>query len=397
MLRVIATRPAAQARSNPRLVRASPRKRMTPTLARAFRAGGIHRAMVPMSLALACFTPIAARAQQVPGLTVRWQAPARCPQQAEVSERVRKLSGSRSSVQGALQADGTITQADDGRFHLKLLLRAGGLVGERNIDSSSCADLSRAAAVAIALLLHSDEPLNAGMLGDEHSLPGARETSEAAGGSTVPAADRPQSENENQSRVDLPKQTQRSEPPGERAQTETLPSGRREHVRLRAPLAASSVGPLPRPEWGVSLAVGASSANWQFWLEGSEWKKQQVPAGDFPGYSASVRRASASLRGCRASRFSAFELAPCLVVSVEHVSAAGAGENVAPQSQQVNWLSAGVGVQGRVYLGSWFSLTLSVDGVIEASRPRIFIGGVGLVDQIAPAAFTAMVGPEWIL
>ena len=366
---------------------------MTSTLARPLGAGGVRRPVLLMLLALAWLAPRKALAQQVPGLTVRWDAPARCPQQGEVSERVRRLSGSPTSVQGALQADGTITQADDGRFHLKLLLRSGGLVGERNIDSRSCADLTRAAAVAIALLLHSDEPLSKGMLGDEHALDGAHEGSEPAGGPAVPADDRPQPENK-PGPNELPK---RPEPPHERREATTESSNHREHVRLRAPLAALSVGPLPRPDWGVSLAVGASYVNWRFWLEGIEWLKQEVPSKDFPGYSASVKRASASLRGCRASRFSMFELAPCLVVSLEHVTASGTGENVAPQSQHVNWLSAGVGAQGRVYLANWFSLTLSVDAIIEASRPRLSIGGVGLVDQIAPAAFTAMVGPEWIL
>jgi hypothetical protein len=374
----------------------APRKRMRSTLARHFPSYSLRWAVALILIALSWLAPRKALAQRVAGLTIRWEAPARCPQQRDVSEGVRKLSGSPTSVQGELQADGTITQADDGRFHLRLLLRSGGLVGERNIDSRSCADLSRAAAVAIALLLHSDEPLSQEVLGGEHSADGAHEGAERVSGPAVPADDRPQPENK-PTASEPPKQTQELDAASEHGDATTQPSNHREHVRLRAPIAALSVGPLPRPDWGLSFAVGASYVNWRFWLEGTDWLQQTVPSKDFPGYSANVKRRTASLKACRASRFSVFEVAPCLVVSLEHVSAAGAGPNVAPQSQQVNWIGAGVGVQGRVYLASWLSLALSFDGTIEASRARLSIGGVGLVDQVAPAAFTTMVGPEWIL
>src|SRR5450432_2379999 len=188
----------------------SPRKRMTSTLARPFGSGGIRRAILLMLIALSWLAPRKALAQRVAGLTIQWEAPARCPQQSDVSERVRKLSGSPTSVQGALQADGTITQADDGRFHLRLLLRSGGLVGERNIDSRSCADLTRAAAVAIALLLHSDEPLSEGVLGGEHPPDGAREGAESASGPEVPTGDHQHPEKPLPS--ELPKPPPRPEP-----------------------------------------------------------------------------------------------------------------------------------------------------------------------------------------
>jgi hypothetical protein len=393
VFRITATRPAVR---TSKTRSGSLRERMTSTLARPFGSGGIRRVIPPMLIALSWFAPRNALAQQAPGLSIRWDAPARCPQQSDVIERVRKLSGPATPTQGVLQADGTITQQDDGRFHLRLLLRSGGLVGERNVDSKSCVDLTRTAAVAIALLLHSDEPLGAGALGAPHALDGADDNAEPAKPPEATAADGPQYENKPTAR-DSPKQTKEPEPARERPDAKSEPSNHREHIRLRAPLAALSIGPLPRPEWGVSFAVGGSYQTWKFWLEGTEWLNQEVPSKDFPGYSANVKRATGSLRGCRASRFSVFEVAPCLVVYLEHVTAIGAGQNVAPQSQHVNWIGAGVGAQGRIYLGDWLSLALSIDGIFETSRPRLSIGGVGLVDQVAPVAFTAMLGPEWIL
>jgi hypothetical protein len=94
-------------------------------------------------------------AQVAAPVGMHWEAPSGCPQQRDVQERIRKLTGAAGSTPGALQADGTITQSDDGRFHLKLVMRSGSLLGERNIDSKACADLAGAAAVTIALLMRS--------------------------------------------------------------------------------------------------------------------------------------------------------------------------------------------------------------------------------------------------
>jgi len=338
------------------------------------------------------FAPKRALAQQAPGLSIHWEAPARCPQQSEVRERVRKLSGSLTSLQGDLQADGTITKADDGRFHLKLVMRSGQLVGEHNIDSTSCTDLTRAAAVAIALLLRSGEPPREDDLGNARAPDAAGDNGENGGTKPDRAEDHPPPENE----PPLAKPPTKSEPPAHGGPDET--SARRSwNIRLRAPLAALSIGPLPKPSWGLSFAAGVSNQNLSLWLEGSQWREQDVPANAFPGYSANVHRVTASLRGCRAQRFSLFEVAPCLVLSLERLTAAGAGQNVAPESQHITWLGAGVGAQGRVYITSWFSLGLSVEGEIEASRPRLHIGGVGTVTQISPAQFSVNVGPEWIL
>jgi len=365
---------------------------MTSPRTRIFGRDGARPALAIALLAGLGFAPKHALAQSASGLTIHWEAPARCPQQSEVRERVRKLSGALTSLQGDLQADGTITRVEDGRFHLKLVMRSGALVGEHNIDSTSCTDLTRAAAVAIALLLRSGEPPRVDDLGNSHPPDAAGDNGE--NGFTKPdrAEDRPPSE-------DKPPP---AKPPTKPA-TSTGPNDaepnlrRRFHVHLRAPLAALSIGPLPKPTWGISFAAGLSYERTTLWLEGSQWRAQDVPANDFPGYSANVHRATASLRGCRAQRFSVFEVAPCLVLSLERLTAAGAGQNIAPDSQHVTWLGAGVGAQGRVYITNWFSLGLSVEGEIEASRPRLYIGGVGTVTQISPAEFSVNIGPEWIL
>lgn len=334
-----------------------------------------------------------AQAQQVGGLVIRWDAPDNCPQQNEVSDRVRKLLGSPITLQVPFQADGAIAQADDGRYRLKLVTRSGGLVGERTISSRSCEDLARAAAVAIALLLHGEEVPHAGKPSDPNTAGAA---AAGTGSQSAPASSSAQPQPVE------PRLTPNGSGGPEHSSdddrdSENSASQRRWHVHLRAPLAAFGMGPLPRSEWGVTLAAGASYDAWRLWLEGTDWRHQVVPAKASPGYSADVALLTASLRGCRAWRHSLFEIAPCVVVSLERATASGAGQNVTPQAQHVIWLGLGVGVQASIHIFSWFSLALTADGQVEASRPRISIDGVGAVDQGAPAAFTATLGPEWIL
>jgi hypothetical protein len=345
-----------------------------------------------------------ALAQPATGLNLRWAAPVGCPQQTDVRDRVTKLTGSVSPTQGPLQAEGTISQTDNARFHLKLVMRSGGLVGERNLDSTSCADLAGAAAVTLALLMRSEAPLSERDLGGRET-PNPTPSSTTPGSSattsnTTPAS--PAASGTNDRVAPEHPRAERPEPrpealPDDHTRSPSAPSERRWRMVIQAPLATLSLGPLPRPSWGIALGAGVSFESWRFLLEGAEWLRQNLPAKDIPGYGADIDRATVTLRTCRAQRVAAFELAPCVALSLEHVSARGTGAHVAPRSEQATLLGVGAGAQGRLYLARWFSLILGVDAQIETSRPQLSIDGVGTVGQLGPAVFTVMVGPEWIL
>jgi len=331
--------------------------------------------------------------QPAPGLDLHWQAPVGCPQQSDVRDRFRKLTGTTSSTTGQLQADGAITQTDSARFHLRLIVHSGKLVGERNLDSSSCVDLAGAAAVTLALLMRSEAPLN------EQDIRGPQQPSTATSNAAPPGG--AASETAERTEPEKPITNDAHEPspasPDARSPGPSETSPRPWRVVLQAPRAALSIGPLPQPSWALAFGTGANYKRWRFLLEGADWKQQHVPAQNFPGYGADVDRATAGLRTCRAERFSAFEVAPCLLLSLEHISARGTGAHIAPRSEQVTFLGVGAGVRAGVYLARWFGLFVGVDAQIETARPRISIDGVGAVGELGPATLTATVGPEWIL
>jgi hypothetical protein len=329
---------------------------------------------------------VSAHAQARSELELEWTSPLGCPQERELRERVRKLVGTTSSAH-PLRAEGSIVPTEDRRFRLRLVVRSGELVGERVLESNSCADLAGAAAVTLGLLLRSEEPL--GDLGELSPSEGAQTTTSSPGSfenAPSPPRDAAAGDEEGEAELDA-----------ERGSTSEATSTRSVRGLLRAPLFSLSVGPLPEPSLGLGLAGGVSTEGFRFLLEGRKWWKQRVEAEAFPGFGAELDRATATLRACRSLGWERFELAPCLVVSLEHLSASGTGPGVASSTESVFWLVPGVGAQGGLAVTSWFHLVATLDVQIEASRPQIVIEGLGDVTELGPAAFTVMVGPEWIL
>ena len=353
----------------------------------------------------------AALGQPAAALTLRWSAPAGCPQQSDVRDRIRKLTGATNSTATVLQAEGTITQTDAAHFHLKLVTRSGALVGERNLDASSCENLSGAAAISIALLLRSEEPLSAGDLAGQ-PVAGTTTGAPAPSSSNPSPATATRTQPETPSTKDMAEakatakeadeadeadETDEADEADETTQRPLASSKRKWRVIAQLPLATLSIGPLPKPSWGVAFAGGVAYEKWRFSLGGSAWLRQNLATDQAPGYGADVDRLTGTLKACHALRHSALEVAPCLVLSLEHISARGTGPGITPRSEQATWLAVGAGAQGRLYLASWFSLLMGVDAQIETARPVISIDGVGNLGQLGSAALTVTLGPEWIL
>ncbi len=349
---------------------------------RALRASG---ALLPLSWLLVAAP---AHAEQS-SFDLQWQAPSGCPQRGDVLGRVQTLVGAEKAARSPVQADGKITHTDDARFQLNLVIRSGGFVGERTLESTSCKDLAGAAAVTLGLAMRSNEPLGEGKRGETEPAQQNRASSAEARPSDVT--------------TEQQKPTEASEQPETVSASPVVQDRAVEpssvwHALVQAPLLALSVGPLPGTDFGLGLAAGASFGSWRALLEGEKWLVNSLPAEGFPEYGADVDRATATVRVCRALQLSPlFEVAPCLLLSVEHISARGTGEGIISRSQKATWVAPGAGAQGLLSVTSWLRVVATIDGRIETSRPEIAIEGVGSVDQLGPAALTITLGPEWIL
>lgn len=320
-------------------------------------------------------TPVAA--QQLSGPELSWEAPAGCPQLGEVRARIETIAGSAVKRETRLQAQARVTRAG-GRYHLRLILREGELTGERNITSDSCEDLAGATAVALGLMLRSEAPLTENALrggADTHAAdtPGAASAEEPGG----PAASAP------------------TEETPESPSVQAASSGRHWRALVRAPVIVAELGPLAEPSFGFALGVGGRYDEWRFLLSGQLWLSQTVDGTELPAYGARLGRQAAALTVGRGFRVGRGELAPCLTLALERITARGTGAGVVPSDAQAVWLGVGVGVQGSLELWQALALFADLGGRVETSRPLIAIDGLGNVRQLGPVALDAAFGLEW--
>ncbi len=332
---------------------------------------------------LVLLSPARVQAQQqvqpLEAVNLEWTAPADCPQLEEVQTRIRKLAGSRKSSALSLRAEATVTRKDEEMLRLHLVLHAGEMVEERNIEGRSCSTLAGATAVAVALLFRSGVLQSTDV---DHTAPPST-TGETAAGTTTNGG--PATPRGNAAKIS-------------RAATGTESRSRRHwHGLAQLPVGMLGIGPLRAPSLGVGVAGGASVGSWRFLARGVLWfPEHATTSDDFQQYDAEVRRTTITLLACRALLISRFELAPCATLSIDHLSARGQGAHVAAHTVQTTWAAVGLGLQARFQVTAWLSLLLGVEGEIETSRPRLLLDGVGPVETLLPAAATISVTPEWI-
>jgi hypothetical protein len=338
-------------------------------------------------------------------LDLQWDAPPDCPRRDEVQDRIRALAGSSLDRAQGLSAEGKIARVD-GHFSLTLLVRYGPQTRKRVISSESCAALAGAAAVTLALLLGIDVGATGLPADDEHDAAPTQESAPDQGGqnregtgeerrhdSVTPAATERRGEEPDQRRGGRAEQspTASAKPPAAAAST------RRWAVIVRGPFVAADAGPLPHAAVGTGLGVGMRYGLWRALLAGNLFAGQSVSApGQDGALGAEVQRITGQLAVCRGWRSHRLELAPCVGLALERMTARGFGEGVSPQEQRAVWPALGVGAVAHWYARESLALFAGVSGYLELARPHLVIDGLGEVAQLGPVAASASAGLEWI-
>ena len=330
-------------------------------------------------------------AQPSEPVEIQWTAPRGCPRAEDVRARVRELAGSHNA-DTRLRAEATITRRAEGGLELRLVLRMAELVGERRIQGRSCSDLADSAAIAVALLVRSAEPPKKSVLeghptegeaaaDGERTLPNP-EASSAGPGAATATTDAPVE----------PKVARRA------TASSSTNTARRYRGLVQFPFLALGLGPLRDPSWGVAVGLGAQIERWRVFASGTFWLPQRVTTTDQANrYGAHIERYRAGVQACPAFFGRWFELSPCVLMSIQHVSASGTGPQIRETQDRATWFAAGLGAQARLNLTRWFKLVVGFESEIQTSRPTITIEDVGRVGRFLPFSFTFTFGPEWIL
>lgn len=346
-----------------------------------------RRQLLPLMAAM-CATLVASHVRGDADERVRlsWIAPAGCPRVEDVRARMDKLIGHAPADGATIRAEATVVRTPSGRLHLTLIVHTADSVGQREIEASACDDLAGATAVNLALLLRSVQPPTAATReAASQSSAGA----ELAQPSTSLARSASNARARTPSDADQPKA---SEP---LAALERSPRTWRGLLRL--PLMAASIGPLPSASWGAALAIGLQIERWSIYMDGGAWLRQSLPATELLDVTAHVDRMELGLAACHGFSFGAVELAPCAVLSLEHVWTRGAGAHITARTAQATWLAPGIGGQTRWLVTSWLALAASIHVQAQTARPNIAVDGVGRIGHFGPLALTFLLGSEWIL
>ncbi len=298
-------------------------------------------------------------------------------------DRIDLLAGRASGGvwESQLHAEGRI-ESLRGLYRLTLAIHDGPVGGTRVIESASCNDLGGAAAVALALLVRVERSSGAPLT--EADLGGfSLDRAQPRPSSTPPA---PPVDSRGESAEKQPKTLDPGHGPA---------PPRRWHATL-APILSLDVGALPQTGYGGGLAGGLRYDAVRIVIAGTLWASQNL-AMPASGSGADFERRSVDLSACRGWPVGRFEVAPCLTVSVDDVTARGTGAQVVSATRDTAWLSAGAELAGFWHLNRWAALVLGVGGRFATSRPRFTIDGFGDVYQVSPAALTVFLGCEWIL
>ncbi len=345
-----------------------------------------------------------ADAEPVAGIDLDWVAPAACPGSDGVFARIHQLLGpetAEGSPKKRLIVEGTVVAAN-GRYKLSLTVRKESEpVGESRVfESGSCESLAGAAALTVALLVRGDARAAADALGGgkESSDQGASQSSPGSSGasSTTPSKAVAPSNTTPAAPVASPSTatSPTADADGDADRDEAHPAARGWAAALQVPLLAVDEGVLPSWAYGIGIGAGVHVGRVRLILAGA----LHLPQSDrsISPYVARYQKRTGELSGCYAWPYRTFEVGPCLIATLENVTATGTGPDVTGGPGHVSWLAMGVAARVAWTLGGWAALFLRPSLTFTTSRPKFAIDGVGPLYEVPVAALGVQMGWEWI-
>jgi hypothetical protein len=345
-------------------------------------------------------------AEPVPGVEVHWVAPATCPGAEDLQARVHRLLGAEPPARPRrerLVVDGTVVRLN-GRYRLSLNVRKGGeLAGvTRVFDSESCESLAGAAAVTLALLARGnsrwDEAAPLPSSGSSSSsaspaTPAPTAVPPTSGPSAVPAppaAGAPAIEHP--PAATTPPPAKGAHPVGENG-----PAEARGSVILEGPLLAVDEGVLPSWAFGLGVGAGVRLNRFEALLAAVLWLPQSDRASDASPYAGRYARLTGELSSCYDWPGGPFALGPCMLLTLEDVTANGTGPGVVGRAGHIAWMRVGIAARAEWSPSPWTALFIRPSLAINTSRPTFAIDAVGPLYQTPLAAVGIDLGCEWIL
>lgn len=278
----------------------------------------------------------------VPELTLTWQAPPSCPTEANVAAQFARLLGGASRVPTGKHIDASIVVRNGAaadRWTLELTTTMDGAQGRRSFAGDSCASVSSAAALIMALMI---DPAAAERLGAPEEAP-------------PPPAPPP--------------------PPTVTAPAAPPPPAPRELAFVARAFAGGVFALLPSPAPAAGVALGARYRWIAAEVTGLATLDHRTTSTAIDAAGGDLQLAALGARACGVIDARAVLLSPCVGAEVEWLSGQGVIER--PSAQTATMLAGTAGVLVTLPLARHFALSLDLDAAARAYHPIFSLESAG--------------------
>lgn len=300
-----------------------------------------------------CLGNEVARADDASPFELDWRAPTGCPSPERLRAEITRLIGPNAHPEGTTHVAGEVSAQDNGTYLVKLELEQSGHPGERTLTGATCAEVSRAAALLIALAIAPNS---------------AREEPEPSPPPPPPPPPAP-----------APPTPAPPPPP-------SAPPATHERSIVIALGPAAEIGLLPALSPGGEVSLGAALDRLSIEAYGSAYLNQNHVA-DADSATASTSSAtvgghfslrSFGARGCAVLAPGDLSFAACAGGSVNHVAAQGYGV-IFPSTQETNVGALSLAVRMELRFSAHAALRLD-------AGPSYMLGHANFVLNTNPAA-----------
>jgi len=308
------------------------------------------------ALGVAPVAPVAPVADVPAPFELVWQAPAACPDGAEVLRRLATLAPGRAAP--GLRADGSIAPLVGGTWRLQLALRGPGIADARTIDAADCSTLGDVAALLLAIAVAPETAVR-------------RHEAGASAPDDRPVLPLPPREPVAAPSIAAPPRIEPDELP-------TAPAPRRGPRDLRGALrlaGGAEVGAIPA--WSPSAVLGAAllGAGWRVELAGT-YSARTLAYEDRSAVGGRLQLAAGALRGCGVPRWRRFEFPVCGGLELGALRGVARGV-LSPAPALDLWIAAQL-VAGAAWVPTRrVALVVALDVSIALRRPGFHVASLG--------------------
>ena len=325
-----------------------------------------------------CGAPTARADDDARAVTLRWTAPAECPDGAYVQgEIARLLGGQAQGTDAHVDATAVATHPAGGSWHVDLVTHTASSKGARALDADSCRALADATALILAMMVNPTKVLEVSASASS-SLPPLPAPTTPAASSWSSASSAPPA-----ATAAPPLATTSASPPPTASAPRDDPApatSSTSAARARWSIAAGGLvdaGSFPSIAFGATASLAVTAGALRVEAAGSYVPSARTSLADRPG-SAVFSLTSASLRVGVVLPFGARWLEWTPVAGVELAQIKASSDRIAsPAEGTTGRTSVSLGVIALLPLGSAFALRLLVEGLAPLQRTEF------VIDQLA--------------